>query len=230
MLPVHIYAQKLDTFELSPDFNIRLKYLADSSMINWFGENGFKNNFILNCIQNPCNSGDLHGNNTLISDRPCASEPQDSCKDAIITYRHVKDGVPLILKMLVRLTENREFVYLQHYIFGDNKFTLEQQNILSLNEIQGKIKKQFSDDDLKLITYPNAITYSNSRIQKPAGATYPLHKDPGFTLITESEAGKNWKSGFIYTAYTTEPRKLQKHYYFDATTGELLWITEIYNH
>ncbi|MFM1893579.1 MAG: hypothetical protein RIQ90_745 [Bacteroidota bacterium] len=232
LLPVHSYAQEKDTFELAPDFNLRLKYLADSSMIIWFGEIGFKNNFTMACLQNPCKTGSFYGNHTTISDTPCATEPQDSCKEAIITYNHVKEGVPLILKMMVSLTENGEFVYLQEYIFGGNKFTLEQQNILSLYEIQEIINNQFSDDDLKLLTYPNAITYSNSRLQKPSVAadSPKLLEDPGYRLIKESAAGKNWKGGFIYTAFTTDPRKLQKHYYFDATTGELLWITEIYNH
>lgn len=226
LLPVHIYAQDKDTFKLSPDFNSRLKYLADSTMISWFGEIGFKNNFTMNCLQNPCVKGYMHAN-IMVSDKPCTTEPQDSCKEAIITYSHLKEGVNLTLKMMVSLTENGEFVYLQHYNFGKNKFTLQQQNLLSINEIQEKIKTQFPNEDLNLLTYPNAITYSNSRIQEPEPSI--MKKDPGYRLIKESDVGEKWKSGFIYTAYSTDPLKRQKMYYFDASTGKLLWITEVYS-
>lgn len=228
-LPIHVCAQEKDTFKLSIDFNSRLKYLADSAMINWFGEVGFKKNFMMSCLQNPCEVGYLYAN-IMESDKPCATKPQNACKEAIITYNHLKKGVNLTLKMMVSLKENGEFIYLQQYNFGNNKFTLQQQNLLSIDEIQKKIKAQFPNDEIKLISYPNALTYSNSRIKEPDAVkeSFKLKKDPGYRLIKESDFGEKWKSGFIYTACSTNLSQLQKMYYFDASTGNLLWITEVY--
>ena len=47
-------------------------------------------------------------------------------------------------------------------------------------------------------------------------------------LIRETKAGKNWKNGFIYSTQSQNPRKPKRIYQFDAVTGKLLWITEIY--
>jgi hypothetical protein len=45
----------------------------------------------------------------------------------------------------------------------------------------------------------------------------------------DSDNGKSWKGGFIYTADSTDSRQLQKMYFFDVSAGERLWIAEVYN-
>jgi hypothetical protein len=214
--------------ELATDYNIQLKKLADSTMKNIFGEIGFSKNFTMSCLQNPCAKGYLY-TNTLVSNNPCTSQPQDSCKEAIITYNYIKKGVPLAIKMLVAMKENGDYIYLENNQYGKKKITMEQQNILSIAEIKAKIKKQFPKDSLSIFTGNNALSFSHTPIQQPDSKVKgKMDRDPGYRLIKETTAGKNWKGGFTYIASKHDPKKLQKIYHFDAVTGKLLCITEIY--
>ena len=74
------------------DYNIKLKQLADSTMKSIFGETGFYKNFAMTCLQNPCENGYFY-NNTFVSNNPCSTKPQDSCKEAIITYSFTKKSM-----------------------------------------------------------------------------------------------------------------------------------------
>ena len=208
------------------DYNIRLKYLADSTMKKIFGDIGFLKNFTMTCLQNPCAKGYLYAN-TMETNNPCTTQPQSSCKEAIITYSYVKKGVPLTIKMLVSLKDNGEYVYIENNPYGKKEISIEQQKLLSMVEIQANINNQYPTDSLSVI---NGISFSHTRIQQPeSNDKDKLNSDPGFRVIKETNSGKNWAGGFSYIASSLDQKKSQKIYHFDATTGELLWITEIYN-
>jgi hypothetical protein len=211
------------------DYNIQLKKLADSTMKHIFGENGFAKNFTMSCLQNPCAKGFLYAN-ALVSNNPCTSQPQDSCKEAIITYRYVKKDVPLTIKMLVTIKENRETVYIEKNQYGSKQISIEQQNLLSIPEIQKTISKKFPKDSLVLLADNRSLVYSHTRIDQPERSSNDkLQRDPGYRLIKQTRAGKNWEGGFSYIAGSKHPKKSKRIYHFDATTGQLLFITEMYS-
>jgi len=214
------------------DYNIKLQQLADSTMKSLFGETGFYKNFTMSCLQNPCAKGYQYAN-TLVSNNPCASEPQDSCKEAIVTYNFVKKDVPLTIKMLITIKENGNFVNIENnqYGYGKNEITIEKQNLLSITEIQKIINKKFPKDSLEILPFVNALGYSNARVKqreyKDEGNK--LNRDPGYRLIKETKAGENLENGFIYRARSNDQKMLNRVYHFDAVTGKLLWIYEICN-
>jgi hypothetical protein len=214
---------------LVSDYNIQLKQLADSTMKSIFGEIGFSKYFTMSCLQNPCVKGYKYAN-TLVSNNPCASEPQDSCKEAIVTYNFVKKDVPLTIKMLITIKENGNFVNIENNQYGKNEIPIEKQNLLSITDIQKIINKKFPKDSLEILPFGNALGYSNARVKQPEykDEGNKLNRDPGYRLIRETKAGKNWENGFIYRARSKDPRKSKRIYHFDAVTGKLLWITEIY--
>jgi hypothetical protein len=213
----------------STNYNIKLKQLADSTMKSIFGEKGFATNFNMSCLQNPCAKGYLYAN-TLVSNNPCASEPQDSCKEAIVTYNYVKKDVPLTIKMLITIKENGEIVYIENNPFGKKPISIEKQNLLSIPEIQKIITRQFPKDSLIIFSSNKVLAYSNTRIQQPEykDEGNKLNSNPGKKLIKVTNAGKKWENGFIYTAISHDPKKAKRIYQFDAVTGKLLLITEIF--
>lgn len=212
------------------DNNIQLKQLADSTMKSLFGEIGFSKYFTMSCLQNPCVKGYQYAN-TLVSNNPCASEPQDSCKEAIVTYKFVKKDVPLTIKMLITIKENGNFVNIENNQYGKNEITIEKQNLLSITEIQKIINKKFSKDSIEILPFGNALGYSNTPVKQPEykDEGNKLNRDPGYRLIKESKAGKKWQNGFIYIARSNHKKMQRRVYHFDAVTGKLLWITEIYS-
>jgi hypothetical protein len=118
-------------------------------------------------------------------------------------------------------------VYIENNPYGKKEISIEQQKLLSIAEIQANISHQFPTDSLSVI---NGISFSHTRIQQPeSNDKDKLNSDPGFRVIKETNSGKNWAGGFSYIASSLDQKKSQKIYHFDATTGELLWITEIYN-
>jgi len=195
-----------------------------------FGETGFYKNFTMTCLQNPCEKGYFY-NNSFVSNKPCSTQAQDSCKEAIVTYSFIKKGLPFTIKMLITIKENRNFVNIENNPFGKNKIPIEKQNLLSISEIQKIIYKKFPKDSLQILPYGNALVYSNTLIKQPEykDEGNKLNRDPGYRLIKVSKAGKNWENGFIYIARSKDPKKLKRVYHFDAVTGKLLFITEIYN-
>ena len=212
------------------DYNIQLKQLADSTMTRIFGEIGFSQNFTMSCLQNPCEKGYLYAN-TLVSNNPCSSEPQDSCKEAIISYSFVNKDVPLSIKMLITIKENGEIVYIENNPYGFKEISIEKQNLLSISEIHKIITKRFPKDSLVILTDNKALVYAHTPIKKPQSKDVgnKLNRDPGYRLIKETRSGKNWENGFIYITQSHNPRKSKRIYHFDAVTGKLLCITEIYN-
>jgi hypothetical protein len=212
------------------DYNIQLKQLADSMMKRVFGEIGFSNNFTMTCLQNPCAIGYLYAN-TLVSTNPCATEPQDSCKEAIVTYSYVKNDVPLTLKMLITIKENGEIVYIENNTYGLKEISIEKQNLLTISEIQKIITKRFPKDSLVILADNKALVYAHRPIKQPQSKDVgnKLNRDPGYRLIKETRSGKNWENGFVYITQSRNPRKSKRIYHFDAVTGKLLSITEIYN-
>jgi hypothetical protein len=221
-------AKYREWLKLATDYNIQLKQLANSTMKRIFGETGFSKNFTMSCLQNPCSKGYLYAN-TLVSNNPCATEPQDSCKEAIITYSHVKKGVPLSIKILVSLKDNGEYVYIENNQFGSKEINIAKQNLLTVSEIQKIITKKFPKDSLTILADVKALSYSQTRIRQTATKdNAKFNSASKKRLIRETKAGKNWKNGFIYSTQSQNPRKPKRIYQFDAVTGKLLWITEIY--
>jgi hypothetical protein len=193
-----------------------------------FGETGFSKNFTMSCLQNPCSKGYLYAN-TLVSNNPCTTEPQDSCKEAIITYSYVKKGVPLSIKILVSLKDNGEYVYIENNQFGSKEINIAKQNLLTVSEIQKIITKKFPKDSLTILADNKTLLYSHTRSQQTASTdNAKFNSATKKRLIRETKAGKNWKNGFIYSTQSQNPRKPKRIYQFDAVSGKLLWITEIY--
>jgi hypothetical protein len=226
----NLFAQPGGGNAFSKNFNTTLKHMADSTMKRMFGETGFSKNFTLSCFQNPCEKGYLY-NNSFVSTKPCSTAPQHSCKEAIVTYNFVKKDVPLTVKMLITMTENGNFVNIENNPYGKHEITTEKQNLLSITEIQTIINKTFPEDSLVIIPYGNALVYATTGIKQPQynDEESKLNRDPGYRLIMESQAGKNWENGFIYIARSKDQKMLNRVYHFDAVTGKLLWITEIYS-
>ena len=214
----------------SKNFNIQLKHLADSIMKSIFGEIGFSKNFTMSCLQNPCEKGYLYAN-TFKSTKPCSLEPQDSCKEAIITYAFIRKDVPLTIKMLVTTKENGNFVGIENNPFGKNQISIEKQNLLSISEIQQIITNKFPNDNLEIFPYGKSLVYYSARIKQPTfkNEVNKLNRDPGYRLVKETKASKNWENGFIYSVGCNGQKRQNRVYHFDAVTGDLLWITEIYN-
>ena len=131
-----------------------------------FGEIGFSKNFTLSCLQNPCAKGYQYAN-TFASNNPCASEPQDSCKEAIATYNFVKKDVPLTIKILITIKENGNFVNIENNQYGKNEITIEKQNLLSITEIQKIIHNKFHKHSLEILPFGNALRYSNTPLKQP---------------------------------------------------------------
>lgn len=215
---------------LVTDYNIQLKQLADSTMKVIFGEIGCSKNFNMTCLQNPCAIGYLYAN-TLVSTNPCAAEPQDSCKEAIVTYSYIKNDVPLTLKMLITIKENGEIVYIENNTYGLKEISIEKQNLLTISEIQKIITKRFPNDSLVILADNKALVYAHRPIKQPQSKDVgnKLNRDPEYRLIKETRSGKNWENGFVYITQSRNPRKSKRIYHFDAVTGKLLSITEIYN-
>lgn len=184
----------------------------------------------MSCLQNPCEKGYLYAN-TFESNKPCSTEPQDNCKEAIITYNFISKNVPLTVKMLITIKENGTFVNIENNPYGKNKITIEKQNLLSISEIQKIITNKFPQDSLEILPFGNALRYSNARLKQPQykDEGNKFNRDPGYRLIKETKAGENWENGFIYIARSNDQKMLNRVYHLDAITGELLWITEIYN-
>jgi len=139
--------------------------------------------------------------------------------------------VPLTVKMLITMTENGNFVNIENNPYGKNEITTEKQNLLSITEIQTIINQKFPEDSLVIIPYGNALAYSTTGIKQPQynDEGSKLNRDPGYRLIMQSQAEKNWENGFVYIARSNDPKMLKRVYHFDAVTGNLLWITEIYS-
>lgn len=219
-----VYVKK----EYSIDYNIRLRYLTDSSMKGIFGKEGFKKNFAITCLQNPCDKGYMYAN-TFTTDKPCTTIPQNTCKEALITYNYMNRNVPLQLKFLVTIKDNGEFVQLENNQFGRQEIPIEKQNILSTDEIKVKIKQQFPTDSIFLVGYNNPLAYSSNAPSVPNSAPFnKTNHDAGFKTITETTDAKKWTGGFIYTAHNRNPNKLPLICTFDATNGKLLWVRQIY--
>jgi hypothetical protein len=216
-----------DSGKVKTDFNQRLKYLADSTMIRHFGLVGFKRNFMMSCLQNPCMQGFAHAN-ILETGNPCSDGPQDTCKEAVVTYNYVKQGVPLAIKMLVVMQEAGEYVYIKNNQFGTNEISLQQQNLLTTEAMRAQIRRQFPRDSLWMPTDNRALIYVTSGILravlKKEATTGRGHRTD---RIKMSGAGKKWDGGFIYTAYGRKSPGILKVYQFDATTGRLLWVESI---
>jgi hypothetical protein len=227
---INLFAQPREGYAFPKNFNSQLKHLADSTMKSIFGEAGFSKNFTMSCLQNPCEKGYFY-NNSFVSNKPCSTEPQDSCKEAIVSYRFVKSDIPLTIKILVTIMENGNYVNIENNPFGKNRISIEKQNLLSTDEIRKNIAKKFPKDSLEVLPHGNALVYSNTRIKQPQfiDEGNKLNRDPGYKLIMESKAGKNWENGFIYIARSKDQKMLNRVYHFDAVTGKLLWIKEVYN-
>ncbi len=223
-------------YELAPansrsnngDYNVRLLHLGDSAMKKIFGEFGFSRNFILTCIQNPCEKGYFYAN-VLESSRPCAMAPQDTCKEAILTYRYANTDVPLTIKMVVSMKDAGNFVYIENNQYGKNTVPFEKQNILSLTAIKKILADDFAKDSLTILSDYRSLVYSSASSFKPLKNQDPSDIYSVSKLVKETKAGKNWESGFIYTAYSNHPKLSNRIYHFDALTGNLLWITSFHN-
>ncbi len=191
--------------EYSIDYNIRLRHLADSSMKAIFGKEGFKKNFVVTCLQNPCDRGYKYAN-TFTTDKPCTTIPQNTCKEALITYNYINRNVPLQLKFLVTIKDNGEFVQLENNQFGRQEIPIEKQNILSTDEIKVRIRQQFPTDSIFLVGYNNPLAYSPEAPSVPNSAPFnKTNRDAGFRIITETAYAKKWTGGFIYTAHNRDP-------------------------
>jgi hypothetical protein len=209
------------------DYNARLKHLSDNWMKQIFGNVGFSTNFTMSCLQNPCAKGYLYAN-TMETNNPCTTEPQDSCMEAIITYRFINEGVPLTIRLLVSIKDGHETIYVENKQYEKMEISLERQNLLSLTEIRKIISTEFPKDSL-VVLEEKTLSYGQKKMEHPpSGSRSKLDKGPVTRLIKETRAGKKWESGFIYSAYGTNPNKLDRVYHFDAVTGKLLWITEIF--
>lgn len=224
---IKLFAQNEGDYAWPKNFNIQLKHLADSTMKSIFGETGFSKNFVMSCLQNPCEKGYFY-NGTFESNKPCSSEPQDSCKEAIVSYRFAKSDIPFTVKILVTRMENGNYVQIENNPFGKNKIAIEKQNLLGADEIQKIIAKKFPKDSIKILTDNITLAYAHHRIRQPETKDNgKLNRDSGKRRIKETKAGKNWENGFIYGAQSHNPRKPKRIFYFDAVTGKLLWITEM---
>jgi hypothetical protein len=209
------------------DYNTTLKQLGDNWMKQIFGHAGFTTNFTMTCLQNPCASGYTYAN-TMETDNPCATEPQDSCMEAIITYRFIKEGVPLTIRMLVSIKDGHKTVFTENNQYGKEEISLEQQNLLTITEIRKIISKEFPKDSL-VVLEEKTLSYGLKKMaQTPSGSRSKLDRGPVNRLIKETRAGEKWEGGFIYSAYGTNPNQLKRIYHFDAVTGELLWIYEVF--
>lgn len=214
---------------ISENFNIRLKHAADSTMKQIFGEAGFSQNFTMTCFQNPCEPGYLYAN-TFVSQKPCSTEPQNNCKEALVTYSFVQKDVPLSVKIRITLKDNGTYADIENNPFYSGPVSLDQQNLLSTTEIQKIIAENFRKDSLEILPYGNALVYYNSRIQQPEfnKKDDKFARDPGYRLIEESKAGALWEHGFVYIARSNRLKDQTRVHHFDAISGDLLWITEVY--
>lgn len=211
------------------DYNIRLKSLADSTMKNIFGVTGFKQNFTMSCLKNPCKPGYMFAH-SMVTDNPCTTTPQSTCRESVITYSYNKSGVPLSIKMLVSLMDNGPVVYIENNPFGKTEIALQKQFLLSTEEIRAEINEQFPGTRITLLQNEHVLSYSLQRIVSPeANPKNKTNSSAGFRVIEESRAGETWQNGFVYTAFGNDPGKHQRTYIFDAVTGALLWITEPLN-
>jgi len=183
----------------------------------------------MSCLQNICEKGYFY-NNTFVSNKPCSTEPQDSCKEAIISYRFVKSDIPFTVKILVTILENGNYMNIENNQFGKNEISIEKQNLLSIDEIRKIITTKFPKDSLEVLPHGNSLVYSNSRIKQPEfnDEGNKFSRDPGYRLIKESKSKNKWENGFIYIARSNVTKKLNRVYYFDAVTGDLLFITDVY--
>jgi len=208
------------------DYNIRLNYLADSTMKALFGSTGFKKNFEMHCLQNPCQPGYSYAN-SFYSNNPCTTAPQSNCKEAIVTYKYRKNGVPLTLKMLITLGEENQNIQMENLFFGNREISIENQNLLSIEEILSKIKLQLPTENLPINYTEYSITFSLAPIYQIERSLINHNKDPDFRIIKETEEGKKWQNGFVYKTKKTGANQQPNIYTFDAVSGRLLWVIEI---
>jgi hypothetical protein len=222
--------EQLGETKVKENFNLQLQSLADSTMKSIFGEIGFSRNFTLSCLKNPCEKGYWYANR-FESNKPCSTEPQDSCREAIITYSFIKNDVPLSVRMLVTMHAGGNVVTIEDNPYGKSKVTLDQQNLITVSALESILARKFPKDSLTVFDANRALHYAYGRIQRPETRDegHKLNRDPGYRLIKETKAGATWENGFIYSVGSNNPRKRQSVYHFDAVSGALLWITEVYN-
>lgn len=223
-------AQNSEQFQLveslPSDYNVRLKYLADSTMKALFGSFGFKSNFDMNCLQNPCAPGYSYAN-TFYSKNPCTTAPQSNCKEAIVTYNFRKKGVPLKIKMLITISEDNNHVRLENHYLGNREISIEKQNLLSIEEIRSKAKLQIPIDSLSINTKDISITYSLAPVHQIERSLINQNKHPDFKITSETESGKKWQDGFVYEIKKNGANQKPNIFTFDAVSGILLWVIEI---
>jgi hypothetical protein len=210
------------------DYNTRLKYLGDSTMKRIFGEEGFSKNFVLFCLQNPCEKGYTYANMGA-SERPCSTQPQDSCNEAIVTYTFTKAGVPLIVKMLIAINEAGNKVYIENNHFGKEQISLPRQELLSVEELLRKISRKYPNNSILITADSRSLFYAGKlNMTTETNVSGKQNSTSKKRIVSETAAGKRWNGGFIYVAYENPPNKKQRIFYFDAVTGELLVIFEVY--
>jgi len=208
------------------DYNKRLNYLADSTMKALFGSTGFKKNFVMHCLQNPCEPGYSYAN-TFYSSNPCTTAPQGNCKEAIITYKYRKKGVPLSLKMLITIGEENENIQIENLFFGNREISIENQNLLSIEEIRSMFKLQIPMDSLSINYKDYSLLYSIAPIYQIERSFINQNKELDFKILKETEAGKKWQNGFVYETKKIGANQQTHIYTFDAVSGSLLWVTEM---
>lgn len=167
--------------------------------------------------------------NTGTSDRPCSTQPPDSCKVAIVTYKFTEAGVPLIVKMLITIHEEGNRVYIENNQFGKEQISLPRQELLAVEELREKISLKYLNDSIHINADSRSLFYA--RKLNMAAETKVSDKKNSKSkrrIVRETVVGKCWKGGFIYVAYENPPNKQQRIYYFDAVTGQLLVIFEVY--
>lgn len=212
--------------KLTPDYNQRLQYLADSTMKTLFGVAGFKKHFEMNCLQNPCTPGYAYAN-TFYSNKPCTTLPQNQCKEAIISYKYTKKGVPLSIKLLVSIGENNQNIQIENLNLRNSVISLENQNLLSLDELFSKVTLELPSENLTYNAKDYSLSYCHASINQKERFAIDHGKEVDFRIVNVTDAGKTWKNGFVYETKKSETNQNPHLYAFDAATGKLLWVTEL---
>ena len=212
--------------DVPPDYNLRLQYLADSTMKSLFGVAGFKKHFEMHCLQIPCKPGYYYAN-TFYSNDPCTTAPQNRCKEAIISYKYTKSAVPLTIKLLVSFGEENQNIQIENLNLGSRKISPENQNLLTLEEILTKIKLELPSEKLPNNAKEYSLSYLLNSIEQLERLAINQGKEIEFRIINVTDAGKTWRNGFVYETKIIETNQKPHLYTFDAVSGKLLWVAEL---
>jgi hypothetical protein len=226
----------LPFFKRMTAINTEMLNKADSVMRHHFGDEVFEKYFRRACFQKICGYGYPQDNYGYLSFAPCEPLPDTSCNSADILYKYVNGNRKVNLEMRVKIfLKNQPQAWLFDGGPTYRSFSVEEMNLLSLEEIQAILKRKYPNDSLRSLS-ASLRTGPLPKQDVIFVPGIPPHlsdppEGPGFPksefLEEVSEFGKRWKGGYVYEFNMASKHRAKPNgnslWYIDAVSGQFLY-------